>query len=901
MPITPEYELKDYFRSALQKYGDPVDALKIFNSNFLESRNTKCNVLVFYGLDKKGENELLRQFQDCIESADLDNMNIVLELSPRTCWDTGQELLRLHDSLHQFHGLSFPAFDIAYGIYWLKNNLGLLLRSENLSIPNTSCSFLSCLAAGLNEDNSVNWDRIITRTLQDLPNTRDQQKLKFLYSLPGMEAVHVLRWLPAFLTDDIKAFFNSGLPSMSIMVKGYEKLFADAPSPSYLMERDQWLRELIAHLPEINWVILSSIKIPWEEHYPDWKTRLSQHLVGNLNELDVRSHLISQGITKKEYQDEIIKACHGIPFYLDLAAACPFRLEQYAENPLSSILDEYIRSLNKAELRTFKIMSCSPIWEEEILDRLLIRSSSRFSQLDIDDLEQFPFIFPGDLPGTISMHEIMRDKLLNHYSNELDMNVNEFLYEHYSSLLPVSENTEINHHHRMAFEQCCYHGRLILSPIDFLKWFTMYSGIFFELKEYEFLLPHLQNTLPLLEQTPEQSEIYVLYLKRLAACYIARGNYEEAENILRNILEISQKAPLSSDILDALIQLGTVCKKQGRSREAAFCYKQALNSCKQIYGHDNPLTAAALHNLAVLYKSNSQLEEAEPLFLQALDIMEKTLGPCHTKTLTTLNQLEALYELQGKRDKQISLYQRELYLRQESLGPDSIAVAEMQANLAVGLLLDGKYADADPLLIKAYDIGSKKLYPNHPMMNAMFTNIAALYQILGKFDILDQVYYERLLQLSENPGPAHPDTSSFLAALAGLYHSRGKYVKLIYIYEQFLEKREKCPEPIGTDTVAVLNNLGILLKAQKRYEKAEIYFKQALDIIKSFPLPNHSSTIAIVNNLAGLYEMQNKFDEAEVYHVRALRMARRFLGKDHQDTYRIAQKLENLQDKIHSK
>ncbi len=320
MPIIPEYRLECFGKTARQKYGEIVDAAGMFITELYHLEQGPPPALVFYGLEDEEQQQQSQEQQMLIQSLNKETINIVLELSSSACWDSGQEILRLHESLCHYDDFTFPAFDIAYGIYWIKRNPGLLINSEHPDFHDLGCSFLSRLAVGLDKEKGLDWDRVIGQTLAELPDGRDKKSIKPLYSLPGMPAAQVLKWLPAFLADDIKAYLNSKkLYCLSITIKGYEKLFTENFDTAGWLEKDYWLRELIAHLPEIMWIILSSVRVPWDEYYPQWESRLKQYLTGRLNNHDILNHLISQGITENLDQKGILDFSQGIPCYLDLA------------------------------------------------------------------------------------------------------------------------------------------------------------------------------------------------------------------------------------------------------------------------------------------------------------------------------------------------------------------------------------------------------------------------------------------------------------------------------------------------------------------------------------------------------------------------------------------------------
>ncbi len=320
MSIIPEYRLDYFSQTARQRFGEPVDAAGIFVTKLYHLEQGPPPALVFYGLDDEAQHHLIQKQQTLIQAFNQETLNIVLELSSSGGWDAGQEMLHLHEALYQNGNLTFPAFDIAYGIYWIKSNPGLLIDSEHSALNNLGCSFLSRLVVGLDKEKGIDWGRVIDQTLAELPESRNKKPLRSLYSLPGMPATQVLKWLPAFMADDIKAFLDlKDAPRLTITVKGYEKLFSETSGTACWLEKDYWLRELIAHLPGIMWIILSSIRVPWDEYFPQWKSRLQQYLTGRLTDYDILNHLVSQGITEIQDQEGILNFSQGIPYYLDLA------------------------------------------------------------------------------------------------------------------------------------------------------------------------------------------------------------------------------------------------------------------------------------------------------------------------------------------------------------------------------------------------------------------------------------------------------------------------------------------------------------------------------------------------------------------------------------------------------
>lgn len=903
MSLVPHFNLNSFNKSALDRYGNPDDGAQIFQE-ILQSSSSE-QILAFYGLDQNSQRQLCQQILNTIQGSEPDAVTSVLSFTPATPWDPAQELLSLREMLHQKYSIKFPAFDVAYCIFWYKKNQGLKLNRTNLSPPGKKGSFLDRLVAGLDKEHGVNWGKIISDTIKENSNIHDKQ-FNPLYSLPGMPCTEILNWLPAFLADDLKRFYTASGQKTFILLQRVEQLFSSTPGNG-VPGCDSWLQELILHLPQVNWVLFSTVKIPWGEHSSEWNNKLQQFLAGPLGDMDTRKHLVLHGVIDKGDQDKIIAACQGIPFYLDLLLSMD--LGDYnrlpTENPETIhlwILSQYLDGLSHSEQQTLEILACASVWEDELLDHLLIEFSEYFYLPSFKELSRFPFIIAGTFPGTLAMHPVMKEYLQESRSYELQQNIHQFLFHHYAALLPHESAAGTDPKEKFAFEQCCNHGFLVMSPRDFIIWFCQASIVFKQIGEYSFLLPHYEKYLPLAERSMSSDLIEMaFYLSSLGEFYFASGDYQQAERMAAEALEIRQNnlGPLEADILDSLKQMGWIYKSQNRIIESLFFFKQGFNKCQKKYGLEHPLTAAALHNLAVIYKEDSRLMDAEFYFKQALEIREKMLGSCHEETIASLNQLENLYEIQDKPEKLLALYQHSLRLRQEEMGAESIMAAEMMWRLGTCLLLKGFYREAEPLLLEALQISRGKLPPDHPIMKAIFTNTAALHQILGKFDPLEKLYLQRLNDLLGTLDPLHPELKVFLFKVAEFYQMRGHYDKIIELFEEYLQHQKKQSIPLNHDAAVILHNLGRLYKLNHCYEQAREALEQALNILKTSGNWNNSPSMAdIFNHLGELYEVLEDLEDAEYCYRRVLRLTQAMPDRERSDVYEVIQKINGIRDKI---
>ncbi len=132
-------------------------------------------------------------------------------------------------------------------------------------------------------------------------------------------------------------------------------------------------------------------------------------------------------------------------------------------------------------------------------------------------------------------------------------------------------------------------------------------------------------------------------LNNLAESYRANGQYEMAEPLFRQALEIGRKTlgEAHPDYAIHLNNLAGLLNATGRVEEAEPLYREALETTRKTLGEAHPAYAIRLNNLAVLLRETGRVEEAEPLFREALAVFENAFGADHPSTKTVAKNLES--------------------------------------------------------------------------------------------------------------------------------------------------------------------------------------------------------------------------------------------------------------------
>jgi tetratricopeptide (TPR) repeat protein len=382
-------------------------------------------------------------------------------------------------------------------------------------------------------------------------------------------------------------------------------------------------------------------------------------------------------------------------------------------------------------------------------------------------------------------------------------------------------------------------------------------------------------------------------LNNLAFLLQQQGNFARARPLYERALAIQEKAlgPEHPNTANTLGNLALLLHEQGDLAEARSLYERALAILENSRGPEHLDTANSLTNLGSLLREQRDFARARPLLLRSLAVREKVLGPEHPDNASTLDQLAFLLQEQGDYPAALTLSERAVAIREKALGLEHPATASSVAALAILLHKQGDFARARPLLERALKIREKALRPEHPDTAESLHNLGSLLQEEG--DVIGaRPLYERALAIQEKAlGPEHPNTLASLNNLARLLQEQGDFATARPLLERAVAIREKTLGLEHPDTANSVANLATLLRDQGDFAGARPLLERALAIREKTLGPEHPSTAVSLNNLAFLLRRQGDVAGAQRLYERALAIREKALDPDHPDT---ATSLNNL-------
>ncbi|CAZ86084.1 unnamed protein product [Tuber melanosporum] len=357
----------------------------------------------------------------------------------------------------------------------------------------------------------------------------------------------------------------------------------------------------------------------------------------------------------------------------------------------------------------------------------------------------------------------------------------------------------------------------------------------------------------------------------LATVLVARGRYEEAENIFRRVLEGREKV-LGSDHLDTLTSahnLALVLGQLGRHNEA-----EKLNRA-----------------LVWILDALGKYDEGERTNKRVLDTRQRVLGPGHPDTLSSLHKHGVMLQRLGRYAEAEKYYRHALEGREKKLGPEHPDTLSSVDGWVMVLLELGEYAGAEQPAQRAFE-GYQKIWgPDHKSTLMAMGNLSSVLQGLGRYDEAETVLRTVVEGREKALGPESMITLLSVNNLALLLHHLGQFEESEKLQRRVFETREKTLGLINEATLSSLRNLASVLRDQGKNEETEEVSLRALKCCTELYGEEHLETLTCVENLALFLCYRHRYQDAEKMQRRVFEERKKKLGLDHPNTFVSADNL----------
>ncbi|MEE8154052.1 MAG: serine/threonine-protein kinase [Phycisphaerales bacterium] len=323
----------------------------------------------------------------------------------------------------------------------------------------------------------------------------------------------------------------------------------------------------------------------------------------------------------------------------------------------------------------------------------------------------------------------------------------------------------------------------------------------------------------------EQPSIELEARSNLASIRQMQGEYEQAEQLLREILTVQQESLGQDDrsVATTLDKLGETLRKQGKLQAATDMFRQALAMQRRILVENHPDIDRSLNNLSNALHTAGDFESAEPLLREALARSRRRLGDKH----------------------------------------DYVAVNVL--NLATLLKDKQEYAEAEQLFTDVLAQFRQVHGEDHPYVIACLTGLADLYR--RKHDYVTAEQYATQVVTAQRatlPGD-HPELASALSLLGRILVQAGQDDRAEpLIRESLAIRRKKLPAghwEIIRDQVVLAH----ILVEQQRYDQAEPLYLDSYAQFAETLGASHVRTVGSLQGIVNLYDAWGMPDKSAEY------------------------------------
>jgi CHAT domain-containing protein/tetratricopeptide (TPR) repeat protein len=257
------------------------------------------------------------------------------------------------------------------------------------------------------------------------------------------------------------------------------------------------------------------------------------------------------------------------------------------------------------------------------------------------------------------------------------------------------------------------------------------------------------------------------------------GQFNEAENLHKQALELFEKTRDPSLVSMSIGNLAVVYQKQGKYSEAEKFYKQALEiSERRPNAKDDkgiPTLGVDLQNLAYLYETLGRYDEAEGLYKRALAIEERTFGHGHKDTAGPLTMLARVFLAQGRPGDAEQYAKRALEIQertQSTISPRNNSF--VKEGLAQVYHAQGRYSEAEALLTQVLATRERQGGSHHIAVADTLNELGVAYLGQDRTDDAIQAFERALAIYEKMAGAVHPSVAEAADHLAEAHERKGQ-------------------------------------------------------------------------------------------------------------------------------
>jgi len=380
------------------------------------------------------------------------------------------------------------------------------------------------------------------------------------------------------------------------------------------------------------------------------------------------------------------------------------------------------------------------------------------------------------------------------------------------------------------------------------------ANLYIRLGNYESAEPVYKEALEIFRNSQGRAKYVALCLQGLGVVYGNLGDFKTAETVYKEALEIFKvtDGEYSRGVADILNNLGLLFSELGDYQSSEKCYMSAFDILKNIHEADHPDFLGPYLNIANLYSDKKDFKQAKIYYNKYLANCKMFFPQKHNYVSLGLSCLGNMYSRMHDYEKSKNYYKQALDMYKNNSSNGKGDYATCLNNLGIMYLNMGDYKAAEPFLRQAMQI-SNNIFGNDHSDYIRSENLYAefLYktsQEQAAYFIFSKNFSKKTKEIANNfEWLGENQKESYWKKESLFYDNLSSYANEVY---------KKVPESVGLNFNAALLTKSKLLESKISTEN---YYREIDDLRRE---------LTIRRRLLAKLESEGSFDQNRLSKLR---------------------------------
>lgn len=804
--VKSKHSLNTFKSPASRQFTDREEFVDTFIRLLAERDKEELQVCVFYGVGGVGKSSLRKKLGQILDLGYDHSIWTVIDFEIANYRAPETALYLLRKQLSKKYSIEFPMFDIAYSIYWKKVHPDKVMNKQTFPLLEES-HIITDMISVVGEVPIIG---IVPKLFKSVLKGKDSivrylQGIKHeLFNLENYEPNEIIERLPMYFANDLKKHLDEeefALPV--IFFDTYEALWENNRTEANYLTEDDWVTELVSHLPEVLWIICGREKLRWFEKDEDWTPIVEQHLVGKLSAIDSKSFLSSCDIFNAEVQEIIIQTSDGLPYYLDLAVDTYEKIrKKYMRNPVKKdfsettkgVFSRFMKYLDHHEIETLKILSVPRYFSFPLFKKLVGDFQTGYPITSFDELCRFSFMNETEHPDIWYIHQLMRNSLQECQSSALLREVHTFVYKYYSE--KITEDViikQFDQEEKMFLTESVYHAKQVLNEDELVEWLEKVTEPYIKTSKYTFITPIYEDIISFIESKNSDPTTIYRPVITLAKVMCAGRKYKDGKPIIEKALSLT-KACLGDNhpkVAQIYVLLAECSYRYENDMEKALnFYQKALGIQRNTDGEELEM-AVTYNSMAIYYTFIGEYDLCEEHYRKGYVIRKKYLGEPHYLTSASINNIGCVKLRKNLPEEGLPYLERALEMIRVTVGENTRRYVNTYHSIGNAYYLLGNYEKAEEIFNELISMKVRVYPPSHVEVARLSLDFGILYRDTKRLEEAIPHFEAAIKVMDQEFGPDNMNHATIYSNFGQLYAKMGKKELAASWYKKAIAVRER--------------------------------------------------------------------------------------------------------------